>query len=213
MKIQVVILVSMISGAVNSPLNAQEENFEGIIKYALYHSNGIDVDTLVCYFGKQKIRAQRIGRLADRYGVSDIIDDYRDNTTTIHSSRNDPPTVIAHTPTLTKVTDYPDSVRMHMGMKCTKSSATHPATSYMGYSFQATDYAWSTSKLIYKTSPTSPMKQAAFSNQAGEITLISERMVKTDLTEYNLLNSGGMSKTVAFDIRYERLPEEVFLIK
>jgi len=115
MKIQVTIFVSMILGTVNPNLNAQEENFEGIIKYALYHSNGIDIDTLVCYFGKEKIRAQRIGKLADRYGVSDIIEDYSEqaNTTTIYSSRNDPPTVIAHTPTLSKVTAYPDSVRMH----------------------------------------------------------------------------------------------------
>lgn len=43
--------------------------------------------------------------------------------------------------------------------------------------------------------------------------MISERMVKTDLTEYNLLNSGGMSKMIAFDIIYERLPEGVFLVK
>jgi len=215
MKIQVTIIVCMILGTVNPNLSAQEENFEGIIKYALYHSNGIDIDTLVCYFGKRKIRAQRIGKLADRYGVSDIIDDYSEqvNTTTIYSSRNMPPTVIAHTPTLTKVTVYPDSVRMHMGMKCTKSILTHPETSYMGYSFQFTDYVWSTNNLIYKTPQTSLVKEAAFSNKAGEITLISERMVKTDFTEYDLLNSGGTSKTVAFYISSERLPEEVFLIK
>jgi len=215
MKIQVTIFVCMISGTIHPPLSAQEENFEGVIKYAIYHSNGIDIDTLVCYFGKDKIRAQRIGKLADRYGVSDIIDDYREqaNTTTIYSSRNDPPMVFAHTPNLTEKTVYPDSVRMHMGMKCTKSIFTHPETSYMGYSFQITDYVWSTNKLIYKTPQTSPVKEAAFSNQAGEITLISERMVKSDLPAYGLLNSDGKSKTVAFYIRSERLPEEVFLIK
>lgn len=215
MKIQVTIIVCMILGTVNPTLSAQEENFEGIIKYAIYHSNGIDIDTLVCYFGRDKIRAQRIGKLADRYGVSDIIDDYSEqaNTTTIYSSRNDPPTVFAHTPNLTEAAVYPDSVRMHMGMKCTKSIFTHPETSYMGYSFQVTDYMWANRTLVYHLPRTSPAKLAAFTNERGEITLILEKVIETDLKESKLFNANGSSKMIAFEIIHENLPEEVFRIK
>jgi len=194
-------------------LPAQNANFEGVIKYIPLNPAGVAGDTLIIYFGKQKIRTTRMGTLAEKFGgVTEEITDFAtapNQTFVYYGARKEQQVIQSTKSGIDSVVTYSDSNKVILGFNCVKSDIFFGTSAYMG-THRIVDVVWSAPRLPYlapSTAFTSPWHP---DNSSGGIPLLYMRMVYSELMD----GSQRVTSTnmIACEVIARSLPDSIFII-
>lgn len=171
----------------------KEISFQGIIKYKSINSQTGITDTLIYYFGKNKIKVDRIGRLSEVYGsYSHVYYDFEKfpNTSLLWSDSKNQLNEIEHSKKwVTKNEIFPDTSRIQLEYNCHLSKIEY-YSSYNGkFKYDVSEEIWFAEKLKYDINSGWDYMHNIFSNGSDCITLYKIRNVKSDNpNEKNLRN-------------------------
>lgn len=196
-----------------STLLAQNTNFEGIIKYIPHDPAGTPGDTLIVYFGKQKIRTTRMGTLAEKFGgVTEEITDFEkspNQTLIYYGARRETQIINSTKSGIDSVAIYSDSNMVILGLRCIKAKVFFEASAYQG-KHRIVDTAWSAIDLPYltpKTAITSPWHP---NYSSGGIPLLRTRIIYSELPDGSkYVTSNTM---IACEVTARPLPDRIFII-
>ncbi|MFN7117955.1 MAG: hypothetical protein ACK4TA_14230 [Saprospiraceae bacterium] len=195
-------------------LHSQNIHFEGIIKYIPLTPNDIPGDTLIVYFGKQKIRTNRIGTLAERFGgiTDEIIDFARaPNETTVYFGKEKASQIIKSVKSgIDSVVTFSDSSRVILGYHCIKSIIYFAPSTHFG-THQMIDTVWSATELMYLAPATAVSSLWHPDYSTGGIPLLRTRTVYSKMTDGS--QKITTNTTIACEVQPLALTDDVFSVR
>lgn len=191
---------------------AQSSDFEGVIKYV--SPDGLPGDSIIMYFGKQKMRISRMGSFVEKTGgQTDEITNFQHapNTTILYyAGKGEVQSVESKTSGIDSIVTYPDSVRMILGHTCTKAVRYYREHEAFGSSFRIVETIWLAKDLRFSVPEAALSSPFHPDNSPCGIPLLSQRTVYAALT--NGENTVSTSTLVACEITAKELPDSVFIV-
>lgn len=199
-------------GFVSLIIPPSNTSFQGIIKYKSVNSETGITDTLIYYFGKDKIKVDRIGRLSKNYGsYSNVYYDFEKlpNIALMWSESRKQMNEIEHSKKWVKINKIiPDTSRIQLKYNCQLRKIEYYSSYNDGNKYDVFEDIWFAKDLEYEINSGWDFSHNIFSNGSNCITLYKIRDVKSDNPEEkNITNI-----LAAYEIIPMQLDDNIFEI-
>lgn len=172
-----------------SAVSAQNTTYQGVVKYIPADKYEVSPDTIIVYFGKNKMKTVRTGAFIEGFGgVIEEITDFEKpdrQTTVVYSPHygKSPDTLTSTKSGIVSVKHHPDSVKMILGFACTKVDLIFEPSEYGGGVHTLTVSHWNTSSacLTYPIPDSARFSEFHSANSMGGVPLYVVRSVHSKM--------------------------------
>ncbi len=199
-----------------SAVSAQNTTYQGVVKYIPADKYEVSPDTIIVYFGKNKMKTVRTGAFIEGFGgVIEEITDFEKpdrQTTVVYSPHygKSPDTLTSTKSGIVSVKHHPDSVKMILGFACTKVDLIFEPSEYGGGVHTLTVSHWNTSSacLHYAIPEAARFSQfhSAYSRGGIPLSIVSSVYSKMDSGEERIKSSA----LIACELTVKQLYDSVF---